>query len=595
MAKGNLNLKALFTADTSGIKDGAKEATQSIKDFESGAGGVLDKFTGMFGTSFGQINKVLSTFKGGLLTAEKAAKTAAVGSGVFSKALGILKVAIMSTGIGALVVALGSLIAYFTSSQRGAEKLQRVMAPIKQVFAVIKDFAVKLGEKIVWCFENPGQAIKQFIGWIKDQIMNRVRGLIDSFVALGKIIANVFTLDWDGIKQGVKDLGDATKQVITGMTAEDRAKAVNELGKAWKDAGDKIARANALEKRRQEFKYKELEAEEKMTKLREQINAARLEADDRERNNAEERLKYNKQAIALTNQLYAIERGLAKERYDMKVEENSLSETMFDDLKEEKELKMALNAVEAQRLSTLKEMTTKNAELLNQVEKQRQEREKQLAIERQQAELAAKKQQQLTLKPVVLDEDIQKKLDEEGALKPIELQIKPIVKKEEFNEIIADFGKTISSTMAELANVIGESIGNLITGNVSMRSVMSSLINVMAKGLKTIGSMLVSLGIGMIKLKIAMQNPYTAIAAGIAMIALATAVSAAVSGTLSGMTGSGGAAGVSGDGSSYAIPQGNTSTLSANNNIKVDGKLTADGDKIVAVINSVNNRDRLTR
>ena len=65
MAKGNLNLKALFTADTSGIKDGAKEATQSIKDFESGAGSVLDKFTGMFGTSFGQINKVLSTFKGG--------------------------------------------------------------------------------------------------------------------------------------------------------------------------------------------------------------------------------------------------------------------------------------------------------------------------------------------------------------------------------------------------------------------------------------------------------------------------------------------------------------------------------------------------
>ena len=53
MAKGNLNLKALFTADTSGIKDGAKEATQSIKDFESGAGSVLDKFTGMFGTSFG--------------------------------------------------------------------------------------------------------------------------------------------------------------------------------------------------------------------------------------------------------------------------------------------------------------------------------------------------------------------------------------------------------------------------------------------------------------------------------------------------------------------------------------------------------------
>lgn len=595
MAKGNLNLKALFTADTSGIKSGAKEATQSIKDFESGASGVLNKFTGLFGTSFGQINQVLSTFKGGLLTAEKAAKTAAVGSGIFSKALGILKVAIMSTGIGALVVALGSLIAYFTSSQRGAEKLQRVMAPIKQVFAVIKDFAVKLGEKIVWCFENPGQAIKQFIGWIKDQIMNRIYGLIDSFGALGKIIKSVFTLDWDGIKQGMRDFGNATKQVITGMTEEQRTNAANALGKAWSDAGDKIARANELEKRRQEFKYKELEAEEKMAKLREQINAARLEADDRERNNAAERLKYNKQAIALTNQLYAIEKGLAQERYDMKVEENSLSETMFDDLKEEKELKMALNAVEAQRLSTLKEMTTKNAELLNQVEKERQEREKQLAIERQQAELAAKKQQQLTLKPVILSEDIQQKLSEEGALKPIELEVKPIIKTEEFNGIVADFSKTITSSVTELATSIGESIGNLMTGNTSMRSVMDSIVNIMAKGMKTIGQMLISLGVGMLKLKIAIKSPWTAIAAGIAMVALATAVSAAVSGTISGMTGGGGASGVSGDGGSYAIPQGNTSTLSASNNIKVDGKLTADGDKLVAVINTVNNRDRLTK
>jgi hypothetical protein len=46
-----------------------------------------------------------------------ATKGAAAASGGFSKALKVLKVALISTGIGAIVVAVGSLIAAFASTQ----------------------------------------------------------------------------------------------------------------------------------------------------------------------------------------------------------------------------------------------------------------------------------------------------------------------------------------------------------------------------------------------------------------------------------------------------------------------------------------------
>ena len=59
-------------------------------------------------------------FKSAILGLTKASTTSAAGAGILTKALRVLKVAMISTGIGALIVALGSLVAYFTKTERGA-------------------------------------------------------------------------------------------------------------------------------------------------------------------------------------------------------------------------------------------------------------------------------------------------------------------------------------------------------------------------------------------------------------------------------------------------------------------------------------------
>ena len=60
----------------------------------------------------------LNSVKAGFASAGVAAK------GMF----GTIKAGLMSTGIGALLIAFGALASYFTNTKRGAEKLERAMA-----------------------------------------------------------------------------------------------------------------------------------------------------------------------------------------------------------------------------------------------------------------------------------------------------------------------------------------------------------------------------------------------------------------------------------------------------------------------------------
>jgi hypothetical protein len=71
----------------------------------------------------------LNSVKAGFASAGVAAK------GMF----GTIKAGLISTGIGAFLVIIGSLLAYFKSTKRGAEMLERGLAGVGAVVNVITD------------------------------------------------------------------------------------------------------------------------------------------------------------------------------------------------------------------------------------------------------------------------------------------------------------------------------------------------------------------------------------------------------------------------------------------------------------------------
>ena len=89
-----------------------------------------------------------------------------------------LKAAIISTGIGALVVLLGSLYTYFTRSGEGADKFAKSMGQVRAVIDVLLDRFAKFGEGLVDIFsgrfkegaEKIGAAFKGIGAELKEEV-----------------------------------------------------------------------------------------------------------------------------------------------------------------------------------------------------------------------------------------------------------------------------------------------------------------------------------------------------------------------------------------------------------------------------------------
>ena len=162
------------TEVTEGVEKNKKDV-DGMADATSGLTAQLDKMTGGAVSGF-------KSMAGGLRTAVKGMKS--------------LKVAMAATGIGLLVVAVGSLISYFKNTQRGAEKLEVITASLGAVIGVLTDKVSAVGESIFNAFTNPKEAVIGLADTIKTYVMDKVNALIDGLGLLGDAISAAFSGDF---------------------------------------------------------------------------------------------------------------------------------------------------------------------------------------------------------------------------------------------------------------------------------------------------------------------------------------------------------------------------------------------------------------
>lgn len=171
--------------------------------------------------------------------APAALNATAAATGNVSTGMKILRGAIIATGIGALVVVLGSLIAYFTSTQEGIDKVNKVLTPLKVVFQTLIGVVQNFGKYLLEAITHPKQMLIDLLDFLKGQFMNRLNGMIDVFKGIGKIITG-------DIKEGIKQVGEAAAQTVTGV--ENVVGKVKDAGKAMSDTIDEaIKRGQRIE------------------------------------------------------------------------------------------------------------------------------------------------------------------------------------------------------------------------------------------------------------------------------------------------------------------------------------------------------------
>ena len=343
MADENININV-----NSNVGDVAKDANNAAAEFK------------VMGVSLNGVKK-------GFASAAVAAK------GMF----GSLKAGLISSGIGAFLIVVGSLIAYFKSTKRGAEMLERALAGVGAVVSVLTDLLSGVGEVMVNAFSDPQQAVKDLWKAIKTNLMNRITGIIDSFKFLGKTIKSALSFDWDGVKENAAGFGESMVQVATGVDD-----LTGKMAKGFKSIADEINKdvtaAMKLKGLTQQLRDEEREFNKVRAQTRQEIQKARLDALD-ESKTAEERLAALQTANDLELKTTTDVLEMQKRKIAIQKETMALSENMAEDLDELAALEVGLIDLQTSSFQTQKRLATEMETLTNEIAANKKAKQKEEA------------------------------------------------------------------------------------------------------------------------------------------------------------------------------------------------------------------------
>ena len=327
--------------DLEGKLNETKKTTEDATAATKGLTNQLDKMTGGAVTAF---RGIVNGAKSGVV------------------AMTTLKGAIAATGIGLLVVAVGSLATAFSRTQKGAEIFDRITATLGATIDVVLDRVSSLGLAIAAFFSG-------------------------EFEKAGELAKGVFK----GIKEEI----------------EEETKASQDLSDA----------RHELEKRQAEMILTS-------AKRRAQIEDLRLAAEDQTKSEKEQAAAL-REAIRLQREEADEQIAIAKERARIIAEEVAMSESKTEDVARQREAEAELFDLERRRDKRLKEMVTR-LNSLNKAQqkstedtKEQTQAEKDLAkAEQEKADAKAKQLEEIAaLEDAFLESQLDKQTQEENAVR----------------------------------------------------------------------------------------------------------------------------------------------------------------------------------
>ncbi len=305
---------------------------------------------------------------------------------------GALKV--MLGPFGLVIAAIGSLIAYFKSSEEGQNKWNTAMAVAKTVLNNFMDVVSKIGETLANAFIKPRETLDNFKATIKsignfflNTFGNVIGGSLDVFVgtlqkAFAKVglawekLKDVFIDNEDGIeaaqekineknsdiekgqakiKEGVENLKDSTnnaynsmKKSVQGFVEENRKEIATTL---------ELQRIkNDLDKMERKILIQNAVMNQNAAKIREKIY-------ERDKYTAEERMQFLEDSLKLEQNVLDNELKIKRERLRIKKEESEMSLSTKQDLEEIAKMEADLINFETASIEKRKRLISQRAAL----------------------------------------------------------------------------------------------------------------------------------------------------------------------------------------------------------------------------------------
>lgn len=330
--------------------DGVAAASKKAENSQEGLNDSIESGSG-----------ALDNMTGGAITAFKG-----VVSGVKKAVIGMktLRGAVISTGIGALVVIVIALISYFTKTKRGAEALQVATAALGVVMDLLTDQMSGLGEVMVKAFVDPKQAIVDFGTAVQDYILENITKMIDGMGLLGSAIKKTFSGDFSGAMEdatvgAVKlTVGFVKLNPVTAVMANAIEYAANNVEGFTEKVKSAVKSAVAYEKRSIALADAQRKLAVEFAQTREKMTELKLISEDVTKT-FEQRIAATEEAGALEQQLADKSLALAQEAVSIKRSQNALSESTAEDLQALADLEVALSTAQIESAGKQKEILMK--------------------------------------------------------------------------------------------------------------------------------------------------------------------------------------------------------------------------------------------
>ena len=334
-----------------------------------------------------------------------------------------MKLALISTGIGALVVLLGSLVAAFSSTEGGQDKFTKLTGAIGVVVNNLVDVLATLGEKLISAFEKPKESWENFIEaldngyeFVKKQFIDRLTSswtIMSGGIQKGLLKMRIAWLDFTNEAEKADKFRDELKLIQEDMNeaSETLAERNKEIANAIKETYDDAKKASKefLEEQQKEIAIQNKISDDraKANKIERDLVTERAEADrkiaelrdiaaQKDRFNLKQRKRALIEASEINERIASHEIEVAKIRRDAIIEENKLSKSNKEDLDKAADASARVIRLETTKLNLQKrlntELATINAQAAAEEEAARKEKEaNELALQKTQAE-ALKKQ-----------------------------------------------------------------------------------------------------------------------------------------------------------------------------------------------------------
>jgi len=287
MALTNQEVVITFNADTQNVEKSIGKVEQGVEKTSQATAGLTNQLDKMTGGAVSGFKNFSSGLKSGI-------------AGLKS-----FRVALAATGIGLLITAIAGLVSYFKDTEEGAQRLRVITATLGTVMEKLRDVLINVGEAIFNAFSNPKQALLDFAAALRENITNRLEGLLEFLPSIGKAISQVFSGDF---QEAAKTAADATGKIVLGV---DSVTVTLEQGtKAAADYAAEIANAAAaaaeLARQENDLKVAEREFLSVRAETNKLIAENRLLVED-------EKLAYEDRIAALDNAIQAEQETIAQE------------------------------------------------------------------------------------------------------------------------------------------------------------------------------------------------------------------------------------------------------------------------------------------